>query len=389
MSLGRFRLIQEYVSNLFSLKRAQLRPIQCNKVVFRSYRGTKYNDNPMYISELLYSESQKRGIDIDIVWITNGQITIPRYARSVLQGSKDALTELATAKVWVDNVRKDLWDRKRVGQYYIQTWHGGTSVKKVEGDAKDKLHKSYIRRAHLDSKLADVFISCSKWNTEMFRRAFWFNGEVLEYGSPRSDVFYQDTAPYERKVRDYFDLDEDEHIVLYAPTFRNDENMDCYQIDCNGLLKQLNDCWGGKWKLIIRLHPNLAKRQNALLYSNDVLNGSAYPDMNELIIASDLLISDYSSCMFDAMEAHKRVFIYASDVEHYLSERGIYFSLEEMPFPVANTNQQLMSLVSEYDYIKYEKEASDFKQQLGLVNDGHASMRCVDLILRQMGYENT
>lgn len=359
-------------------------PIKNNKVVFRSYRGKKYNDSPMYISEQLVVDAKETNTDIDVVWITDGKIKTPPEVRTVIQGSNRALYELATAKVWVDNVRKDLWDKKRKSQYYIQTWHAGTALKMVEKDALDKLPRAYIRRAIKDSKMADVFISASKDNTNLYKSAFWYNGEILEFGCPRSDIFYQKPDEYQKRVYAYFNLEKKDRVILYAPTFRNSGGLECYSIDYQKLLDILECQWGGKWKVIIRLHPNLAKKQDEISYGACILNGSSYPDINEIIIASELLITDYSSCMFDAMEAGKRVILYTSDEKSYLGERGTYFRLCDLPFPVAHNNIELQDCVKTFDSDKYYAEVKKFMDKLGFVNDGKASERCAQLIMEKM-----
>jgi CDP-glycerol glycerophosphotransferase len=339
----------------------------------------------MYISEKLIAEAKRINAMIDVVWITDGKISTPSDVRTVAQGSKESLYELATAKVWVDNVRKDLWDRKRQGQYYIQTWHGGTALKKIEKDALDKLQRSYIKRAIRDSKMADVLISESKWNSILYRRAFWFDGEILEYGCPRSDIFYQNNDEYKKKVHTYFKLRDEDKIILYAPTFRNSGSRECYNIDYPRLLGMLSEKWGGCWKVIIRLHPNLAEMQGFIPYGENILNGSEYPDINEIIVTSDLLITDYSSCMFDAMEAKKKIILYASDEESYMGERGTYFQLDELPFPVTHDNEELMDCVQLYDSNKFNNQVREFMDKMGFVNDGKASERCAQLILEKMG----
>ncbi len=362
-----------------------LLPIKQNKVVFRSYHGTKYNDSPMYISERLVADARNSGKDIDVVWITDGKISTPTSVRTVVQGSREALYELATAKVWVDNLRKDLWDRKRKGQYYIQTWHAGTALKMVEKDALDKLPRAYVKRAIRDSKMADVFISASEDNSNLYRSAFWYDGQILEYGCPRSDIFYQVPTEFRRKVYQHFHLSENDKIVLYAPTFRNSGGLDCYSIDYKQLLEELSKKWGGNWVVIIRLHPNLVEKQSEIPYGDSVLNGSSYPDINEIIIASDLLITDYSSCMFDAMEAKKHVILYASDEKSYMSERGMYYQLNELPFPVTHDNTELIDCIRTFDSAEYRLQVESFMRKLGFVNDGKASERCAQLIMKQMG----
>ena len=356
-------------------------PIQKNKVVFRSYHGTKFDDNPKYISDKLLES----GEDIDIVWIVNDpEGFVNEKVRFVKEDSICSIFELATAKVWVDNVRKDIWVAKRKKQYYIQTWHGSTALKKIEKDAEDKLGKSYLRRAKLDSKIADTLVSGSKWNTELYKRSFWFKGDILETGAPRSDVFYSKNEKIIENVKKKYHISNEERIVLYAPTFRNDASASAYDINYANLLESLTNNWGGKWKLIIRMHPNCLKAANEISFTDNIINGSFYPDINELIIASSLLITDYSSCMFDALEANKRVIIYASDISEYMDERGFYFQFKELPFDVCTNTEELDTSIKTFDEDKYINNIQNFRYKIGLFSDGHSSERVASHIRRIM-----
>ena len=147
VSMSKIATLSNTIKNMLYMWECRKKPLEVNKVVFRSFHGTKYSDSPKYISERLHELATKKGQSVDIVWIIDGNVTVPDYCRTVRQGTKEALKELSTSRVWVDNVRKDLWDRKRKNQFYIQTWHGGIALKKIEQDASSALAKTYIRRA--------------------------------------------------------------------------------------------------------------------------------------------------------------------------------------------------------------------------------------------------
>lgn len=351
-----------------------LLPIKKNKVVFSSYRGKQYSDSPMFISKELEKDS-----DLDIIWIYNGQLR-NENVRTVPDNSIRAAYELATAKVWVDNCRKKIWVKKRKGQFYLQTWHGNLAIKKVEADAENKLKRSYIRSAQHDSEMTDVITSGCKWVTNNFRTAFWYSGEVWECGSARTDIFYNNNESVKEKVYSFYGFAPDDKVVIYAPTFRNSKRLDCYSIDYQMLLKELRKKWGGNWKVIIRLHPNMAEEQSKLNFSVDVKNGLEYQEINELIVASELLITDYSSCMFDAMEARKKVIFYATDIKEYIEERGTYFCYEDLPFPLSKSNNELCSVIADYDDIKQKECSKKFMLKQGFFNDGKASYRIADRI---------
>lgn len=354
-------------------------PIQ-KKVVFSSYEGSFFNDSPQVLFETM---KDKMG-EYDFVWLMKDESKIIPGAKTVKARSFKALYHLATSKIWIDNCRKSAWLKKRKGQYYVQTWHGGFALKRIEADVADKLSAGYVECAKNDSKLADVFLSGSKWASQNYRTSFWYDGEILEYGLPRADMFYKESKPYVDNVYEFYNLDKETRLALYAPTFRVDENMKCYSIDFEQLVKQLEETWGGKWKILIRLHPNIVKKQNFINYNEQILNGSMFNDINELIIASELLITDYSSCMFDAMEAHKKVMLYASDIADYMKDRGTYFSFEELPFLLAENNEELLGNVKQFNIQKYEEKTKTFMNEHGFLNCADSSEKIVTYILKHI-----
>ncbi len=128
----------------------------------------------------------------------------------------------------------------------------------------------------------------------------------MEYGLPVSECFYKDFSIVKDKVRKFFKIDEEVKIALYVPTFREKDCLDSYDMDYERVLKALCQRWAGSWKLVIRLHPNIQFLQKNIRYNEHILNGSNYSMANELIIASDLVLTDYSGCMFHGLEANKK-----------------------------------------------------------------------------------
>ena len=139
-------------------------------------------------------------MDLDIVWIVKSdcKYIFPKEIRTVEIGTAKYYRELATAKVWVDNVRKDFHIRKRKRQYYIQTWHGLVPFKKIEKDTQSTLSDNYIKCAKNDSQMADIITSGCRERTTLIRRAFWYDGVIIEKGSPRSDIFFKHNSCKEK-----------------------------------------------------------------------------------------------------------------------------------------------------------------------------------------------
>ena len=356
-----------------------LLPIDSKKLFFISYQG-KYSDNPRAI----YEELQKTHPELHYVWVLEGEHPdLPKNTKVVRARSLAMFYHMATAKIWIDNTRKPVWTRKRKHQFYIQTWHGGLGFKKCEKDCEESLTADYLAMAKHDSSMMDLILSGSAWQTDMYERAFWYNGEIQEYGLPRSDALYQSAEPAIQRVRDFYGL-KDENLLLYAPTFRADENTACYNVDFQRLLDTVTERFGGTWKLLVRLHPIIQSKADFIPYSDAILNGSLYPDMNDLIRACSLSLTDYSSWLFDAMELGKPVLLYASDLEEFLKDRGLYFRPDELPLLFAENNDQLMDNIRAFDLEQYQADAAEFLSKVRNFNDGHAAEKTAERILQEL-----
>ena len=155
-----------------------LLPKDENKAVCQSYYGRGYSDSPKAIADELLSRGWK------VYWTVKGEAeaaTLPPGVTPIRLDSPRAIYHLCTAGVWVDNSRKWAYTQKRGSTCYVQTWHG-FPLKRIEGDAQDALPPDYLRAAKKDSRMADLFLSNSRFLTEIYRRAFWYQGDVLEEG---------------------------------------------------------------------------------------------------------------------------------------------------------------------------------------------------------------
>lgn len=359
-----------------------LKPLQKNKIVVSSLYGKGYSDNP----KAIVGELLKRNEDLDIVWLVKPGLekTLPQGVRAVSYDSPARIRELATAKCWIDNCRKGA-PKKRRGQFYLQTWHG-LALKRIEKDAEDKLESGYARYAARDSAQTDVIISNCAHMTKIYKTGFWYDGEVPEFGSPRNDMLFEDPAPYREKVRAHFGLPADRKLVLYGPTFRADHSTDAYRIDADSLRAALKDRFGGEWTLLARLHPAVESLA-ADVFSYDgktVCNATPYPDIMELLAACDCVVTDYSSLMFDFAITGRPCFQFATDLQAYRKDRNFYFPLSELPFPCAEDNAALAENIRGYSADTQKARWETFNRDFGLVEDGHASERCTDLILKKM-----
>lgn len=344
-------------------------PVQNNKVVILSYMGKGYGGEGKFIAE----ELKKQNLDYDIVWLANDPgAFFPDNVRSVKHMSIKSIYEQVTARVWIDNCRKSIFVRKRNEQFYIHTWHGGgPCLKYVEKDAEKDLDPEYIASARNDSKMANALVSGCVWRTKNMQEAFWFNGDIIKCNIAKNYTESLSFTDLKKLVYNYFDLDDNDNIVLYAPTFRKDGNIDCYDIDFERLISTLKQKFGGSWKAIIRLHPSISNKQGLMNYSSSILNGTAYPDIEDLIRVSKLLVTDYSGVMFEGFRYQTRVILYAKDLKHYYeNERGMYFDIKKLPAPLTIDNDELNKCMLSFNDEEYELRRSAFVNSIGYYEDG-------------------
>lgn len=367
----------------FFWKACKILPIKKNKIAFVSFYGRPYADNPKYIAKEILNQK----LDYDLVWLVNDDdlSCVPDGIRCVKLRSFSGIFEISTAKIWVDNSRKEYCEKKK-NQFYIQTWHGGFGLKKIEKDAEDKLPDEYLRMAKRDASFCDVMVSNSKTLTKLYHDAFWFDGPVIEQGLPRNDLLLNAPSDLADSIKEKLNIDKERKLLLYAPTFRKNHDFSVYNVDFDRLADTLQKKFGGEWLILTKLHPNVIKEAKHLnLDSSCVLNVSAYNDIQELYAISDFCITDYSSVMFDFMLTKKPCVLYASDVEEYKKERDFFIQLNELPFEISETNDDLQSLILNFDNEKYLSEIQKFYDRLGFCETGNASKAVVELIKEQIG----
>ncbi len=362
-----------------------LRPLPLsNKVVVRSFEGKKYGDNPQYIIENLLNKG------IDVVWLKDEkyEYEVPKGVRIVKDKGLKKFYEYYTAKVWIDTHRINKYLIKREEQLYIETWHGGLGIKKIDGDVpKFRKIKKLMTEVNHMCNIADLFISNSKHLTNVYRTAFGYKGKIWKCGYPKNDILVRGSKTAELNVRNYFKIPQNTKILVYAPTFRdrfrfNGFDANLYDIDFDAVFKTLKEKTGYNWCILQKHHPFLIKRKEAnIIDCKHVINANFYSDMQEIILSADAFISDYSSCIFDAAIREIPCFIYAKDFDEYSCDRGVYYTLDELPFSYAANNNELIIKLNNFNYREYKRRLFEFKMKTGLYEPGDSSIKIANLIL--------
>ena len=196
-------------------------------------------------------------------------------------------------------------------------------------------------------------------------------------------MFFQDPAPYRKQVREYFHLPDSTRLVMYAPTYRDNRKTDMYNLDYEMLLDALKKRFGGTWAVLVRLHPNVNYKDYPLSYNDRILNASPYENMQELLCAVDVIISDYSGCAFDFLMLGRPGFLYAEDYEEIRRTKDYYFTLEELPFTLAFSNEELMEHILEFDQDAYQEKCKKYREEIQYFDTGHASRAVVAVIVKR------
>ena len=357
--------------------------INNKKIVFDNFNGRGYGCNPKYIAE----EIIKENLNYKMVWLVqNMNEEIPKQIKKVKYGSISALYELATAKIWIDNVRNYKGVPKKKNQFYIQTWHGTLGFKKVEEEAEAFLSANYVKDAKNDGKITDIMMTDNSIQENIFKNHYWYNGKVLVKGIPKNDILTNVPEGLKEKVYRYFNIDMDKKIVLYAPTFRNNANMNVYKFDYHYCCKVLSEKFGGQFVMLLRLHPNICQYDNLFEYDDMVLNASNYPDIQELVAVCNIGISDYSGVDFDVSRMGKPLFLICKDLNTYVKEeRQFILELETLPFKVNITEKEMIEDIKMFSQEEYNIKCNDFFKKINLVSSDHASIDVVNIIKEKIG----
>ncbi|MFF7249495.1 CDP-glycerol glycerophosphotransferase family protein [Embleya sp. NPDC008237] len=355
-------------------------PIQSNLVVFESHLGKQYSDSPRYI----YEELRRRGLPWEVVWAyEDSPKGFPKDATLVKRYSWEHLWALARARYWVDNHAVPSMCPKRPGQEYIQTWHG-TALKRMGFDLPSVKRGSQgsIESLRAQFRRWDYFMVRCDHDLQTLVPAFEYTGELLEYGYPRNDLLQQDGRAAARdRVRAALDIPADKRVVLYAPTYRESARNGRHDFDLRIDLEEFRDRLGEDFVLLVRPH-YLDTFQIPFQYSSFVRNVADYHDITELLNITDVLVTDYSSLMFDYVLTGRPIVFFTYDYDEYTrEERGAYFDLREVaPGPVVEDGDALLAALARVDetHTEYQGAYKSFVDRFANFDKGDAARRVVD-----------
>lgn len=365
----------------FFLFIARFFPLQ-NKIVFDNFRGKGLGDDPKYILLQLI----KNKVNAKYIWLLNDFAEdMPVEVKKIKYGSWLATFHYLTAKVWIDNVKSSPKPPKRKGQFYLQTWHGSFANKMVEEDAKDYLCEEYIKASQEDSSKIDLMYSNNDFKINLFKNSFWYKGPVIKSDSPQLSVLINPPPNLKKHLFSQFNIHQQSKIVLYAPTFRRKLHSDTYIWNYQKILKALEQTFNSEFTLLIRFHPNVNNSKVASIFNKNCINVTDYPDMDELMAISDVMITDFSGVAFDMALTRKPVFIFAKDYDDYvLNDRPQYFPQNELPFTLAKTELELQQNIQSFHNQSYQNKINHFFKRIGMEERGFGAKNIANIIMERL-----
>ena len=365
------RTIKYFILRNFTRIYSCFKPIE-RKILFESFGGLQYSDNPKAISEVMH----KYYPDFMIVWSINcNHLDLPQYIKTCKRSDLSFYKELATSFCFVtnENIGEEIYKRKE--QFFIQTWHGDKPLKKVLYDINGFLTNV------IDDVVDDLCIAGSKAGERQYRTAFKYKGEVLMVGTPRNDKLIINNKESLNLIKSKINIPDNTKILLYAPTFRDiQKGKQNSLIDLNETLEHLS-AKGEKWIALIRAHP---ASKGLIIQGNNIIDVTEYPDMSDLLCITDMLITDYSSCAGDFAITGKPVILAVFDYDYYKTYcREFAYNLEETGFILAKDQNELNIIIDTMDENDYKNNCNRINNFFGVCETGKSS----EIICRRINEE--
>jgi CDP-glycerol glycerophosphotransferase len=353
-------------------------------VVYASFGGRQYSDSPRAIHE----ELARRGTQLEQQWVvSDGQCVVPPSATALRAGSREYYDAMATARYVISNDHFPPWFDRRPDQVCLQTWHG-TPLKRLGLDVSDmrKTVRRFQRGWTEHVANWQYVLSPNRFSTPILQRAYAIEGEMLETGYPRVDqLAAPDREERTRALRERLGLPEGKRVVLYAPTYRDQvvDRRGRYRLDLRLDVERLREAVGHDTVILFRKHHYIVDAVPATA-DGFVRDVSDFPDGTELMLAADVLITDYSSMAVDFANTGRPMLFFTYDLETYADEiRGFYLDfVNTVPGPLLRTNDELADALVNLDAVQaqYAERYAEFRRAFCELDDGSAAARVVDRI---------
>ncbi len=387
VKIRRSNYLKELYKSVFYLL-GRLLPANPKLVMFESFLGKQYSDSPRAIYEYLLENhpEYKMYWSVDrrhLKYFTDKDV---KYVRRF---SIQWLILMTRAKYWVTNSRLPLWIPKPKHTIYLQTWHG-TPLKRLAADM-DKVHmpgtntKKYKENFLREARNWDYLVSPNAYSTEIFKRAFAFDKTMIESGYPRNDFLLNcNNLATINQLKERLNLPEDNKIILYAPTWRDNQfyAKGKYKFDLQLDLDKIREELGEEYIVLLRMHYLVAENLDLAGYEDFVYDFSYHEDIRELYMLANILITDYSSVFFDYANLKRPMIFFVYDIDDYRDNlRGFYFDFEEKaPGPLTRTTEEIISEIKQIEEKGFIPSdiTEEFYEKFCYLESGESSRRVVE-----------
>lgn len=369
-------------------------PIKENTILYESFLGRNYSDSPKAIFNYLLENDKDKW---NHVWILNDKNLVENEQEFKNENVKiikrfgwQYFYYVTVSKYFILNMRQPKWLYKKAEQIILSTWHG-TPLKRLVFDMENvtSANKNYKKDFYNQSRNWDYLIAANKYSEQIFESAFMYPREnILTYGYPRNDILHNYTSEYKQHIKEKLNLPTSKKVILYAPTWRDDEFHSAgnykfkLQMDLNRMRKE----FGQEYVIALRMHYFISDNMDLTGFEDFAYDFSKYNDINDLYISSDILITDYSSVFFDFANLRKPILFFTYDIEKYQSMlRGFYIDVNnDLPGPLLRTNDELIEAIKQIDLTveKYKEKYETFYQKYCYLEDGNATKRIVDKVIK-------
>ncbi len=355
-------------------------PVDRKKIVFCSFNGRQYSCNPKYIFEYILDSCPG---EFRVVWILDRPDPFFERTRCYKRFSIGAVYTLLTARFIMDNLGFPSYLPKRKEQCVINTWHAGGAYKRCTREAIGYPSAEWADMLYRGGCTDVILSSCAVFSKEIPDIFPGFCGRIAEFGLPRNDLFFypEQMQKGAEKARSALGGVRGK-VALYAPTFRgNSRDPESWKMELStdAIRDQLSHRFGGDFSVWVRFHPSQKAIYGTL--PEGCVDVSGYPDMQELLCAADILITDYSSSIWDYALTGRPCFLYTPDLESYQRKRGFYTPIEEWPGVLSVTEEELLDQITKFDASEYRRHCQRHLEKMGSFEQGNACRYLTDLLL--------
>jgi CDP-glycerol glycerophosphotransferase len=369
-------------------------PYENTTIIFESFGGRQVSDSPYAI----YKVFKTLYPGINMIWSidrSQKKFCKENQIAYVVRRTNKWVRILEKSQFWISNARFPTWVKKPSYVTYIQTWHG-TPLKKLGLDIENvsmpgtttvKYHKNFVREANR----WDALVSPNDYSTQIFRSAFGFNNQILKIGYPRNDELINTQPEDIDAIKEQLGIPLDKKVVMYAPTYRDNQFAEKgkYTFELPFDLDDFRKSFGDDTVLILRMHYLISNALDISDYSDFVYDYSNYPNISDLYLVSDLLITDYSSVFFDYAYLKRPILFYPYDYHLYKEElRGFYLNYEkDLPGKIAENSKQLLEEINHalaHPDMAANEKFMNFYNRFCAINDGLSSLKVVNYVMHQI-----